>query len=131
MGFLIHSRLCTLGSTSTFQTIIILNFALGSWGNLGPSLMFHVCQLTDTIKIEIKSECFKILSAGQRVTTALADPALVSSVSIIGVFSMVFCFIPYSSWGRGTALEKWKGESGTEEEKAIKITAHTDVSHKP
>lgn len=101
MGFLIHSRLCTFDSTSTFQTIIILNFALGSWGNLGPSLMFHVSQLTETMKIEIKSECFRILSAGQRVTRALADLALVSSVSVIGVFSMVFCFIPHSSWGRG------------------------------
>lgn len=33
--------------------------------------------------------------------------------------------------GQGTALEKWKGEIGTEEKKAIKIITHTDVKTVP
>lgn len=100
MGFLIYSRLCTFGSTSMFQTIRILNFALGSWGNWGPSLMFHIYQLTDTIKIGIKSD-FQNSQCRPKGDNSSADPALVSRVSVTGVFSMVFRFIPCSSWGRG------------------------------
>lgn len=114
MHFIIHSTLCgTFDSSSTFRTIVILHFALGSWGNVGPSLMFYICQLIDTTKIEIKSECFRVLSACRRVTAALPDPALVSSGggSVIGVFSTVFSFIPYHSWGR--ELQGPAGFTGT------------------
>lgn len=116
MHFIIHSTLCgTFDSSSTFRTIAILHFALGSWGNVGPSPMFYICQLIDTLKIEIKSECFRVLSACRRVTAALPDPALVSrgGGSVIGVFSTVFSFIPYHFWA-GSCLEKWKGENETE-----------------
>lgn len=93
MSVTIHSRLCTFDNTIMFLTITHSCFLLWEFCLL-PHHVPHLSIKIDTIKIEIKSECFRVLNTCQRVTVALPDPALISSSS---VSVSLACFPWYSA----------------------------------
>lgn len=57
--------LLTVLSISDNYTLLLLLWRVG-WILASPLTTFHICLLADAMKVEIKSECFRILSTGQR-----------------------------------------------------------------
>lgn len=63
MCFTTHGRLCTFDSIIMLLTITLWLFALGSQGNVGLSIMFHICQLAVAVMMETKSKFLSKFSA--------------------------------------------------------------------